>query len=306
MRERPHEMTSHLLREFRRAHAVIHRFGLAKATTKAANYPFRLMASRLSYLRNHRRYPSNVIFMASLAKSGSTWLANMLAGLPGFSRYQPAGWTASFLEKPNQDLYPGVFEEARNRLVVIKGHTEGTPENAAYLREQGLRYLVTVRDPRDQLISGYWYLRNHPLHPSHQLALELQIDEFITHELDSTNAEIRRADWLRRWIRNRDPSLSMMVRYEDLLSATNAELGRILAFLDFEIPDSTIEQIVAANSFVEASGRSPGTEDQHSFFRRGTAGEWKQVFSDEHKERFSSQMEDLVSALGYEPTMSTQ
>jgi hypothetical protein len=304
MRDHHANADSHLLREIRRAQAVVKRFGFLAASKKAASYPGRVLGARVTYIRNRHHYPSNIIFMASFAKSGSTWLANMLADLPGFSRYQPAGWTASFLDNPNHDIYPGLFEEVGRRLVVIKGHTQGTPENAARLHEEKRKYLLTVRDPRDQMISGYWYLRNHPRHPSHALAMKLDIDEFISHELDPHLAEIRRTEWLRSWIENRDLSLSLLVRYEDLLESTVATLEQILAYLKFEVDEQTVERIVTSNSFTKSSGRLPGAEDPTSFFRKGTAGEWKEIFTEAHKEQFSSQMEDLVTALGYEPTMS--
>jgi hypothetical protein len=305
MRNHVADSDKHLLREFRRARAVVKRFGLLKASKKAASYPGRLLKSRITYLQSRHLYPENIIFMASFAKSGSTWLANMLADLPGFSRYQPAGWTASFLDNPNHDIYPGLFEEVGRRLVVIKGHTQGTPENAARLHQEKRKYLLTVRDPRDQMISGYWYLRNHPRHPSHALAMKLDIDEFISHELDPHLAEIRRTEWLRSWIENRDLNLSLLVRYEDLLASTIATLEQILAYFNFDVNEPTIERIVTSNSFTKSSGRPPGAEDPTSFFRRGTAGEWKEIFTADHKAQFSSQMEDLVTALGYEPTMSS-
>lgn len=303
MRDHHANADSHLLREIRRAQAVVKRFGFLAASKKAASYPGRVLSARVTYLRNRHHYPSNIIFMASFAKSGSTWLANMLADLPGFSRYQPAGWTASFLDNPNQDVYPGLFEEVGRRLVVIKGHTQGTPENAARLHQAGHKYLLTVRDPRDQLISGYWYLRNHPLHPSHRLAMELGIEEFISHELDPGLAEIQRTEWLRGWIENRDWNLSLLVRYEDLLTSTPVKLKQILDFLQFDVDEATIERVVADNSFTKSSGRATGVEDRTSFFRRGTAGEWKEVFTPDQREKFASQMEDLVVALGYEPTL---
>lgn len=244
--------------------------------------------------------------MASFAKSGSTWLANMLADLPGFVRYQPVGWTASLREHPHEDIYPGMFEEARRRLAVIKGHTHGTAHNAGQLHANNRRYLLTVRDPRDQLISDYWYIRNHPLHLSHALAMSLDLHAFISHELDPTGAGTKRTDWITGWIINRDDRLSLLVRYEDLLVNTHGELERILDFLRFQVHESTVRKIIAKNSFDRNSGRARGTEDTRSFLRRGVSGEWKETFTDDHKLLFASQMEDLVRALGYEPTIPSQ
>src|SRR5688500_15599349 len=115
MRDEDSNAKRHLRREFQRAGAIVQYYGLKTAAQKASGYPGRLVASKVAYFRHRKRYPTNVVFMASFAKSGSTWLTNMLADLPGFSRYQPAGWTATLRGQPNEDLYPGIFEEVGRR-----------------------------------------------------------------------------------------------------------------------------------------------------------------------------------------------
>ena len=243
--------------------------------------------------------------MASFAKSGSTWLANMLSELPGFSRYQPAGWTASLDAYPNEDIYPGMFDEVHRALVIIKGHTRGTSSNAEQLRASNTKYLITVRDPRDQIISDYWYTRNRPHHPNHSTATRLEVKAFIERELDPLTSGTQRADWVREWLTNRDPRLSFIVRYEDLLSDTSGTLERIFDFLELNRFHLSIPQVVSRHSFVQRSGgRTPGAEDTSSFVRRGAPGEWREIFTAELKAAFAAQMEDVVTALGYESTLS--
>lgn len=289
-------------REFGRARAVVARFGGRAALGKAIAYPRRLAAARVNYWTYRRRYPTNVVFVASLAKSGSTWLAGMLAALPGFDRYQPSGWTAAMDTGASQDVYPGLFAEVRRRLAVIKGHTPGTIENVSRLQEAGVKYLITVRDPRDQIISGYWYLRNRPHHPAHRLAMTLSLDEFVSHELDPGTASVPRAAWLRKWLQNRDPDHSHIVRYEDLLQNPLEEMRRICDFLGFEVGSELLEAIVLRHSFTAISGRAPGQEDRTSFLRRGVAGEWKESFSPEQRDLARRHVDDVAVALGYEPT----
>ena len=240
----------------------------------------------------------------SLAKSGSTWFAELLAELPGFHKYQPAAWTASLIVEPNNDFYAGILAETRHRLAVVKGHTSGTKDNVAALHRSGLRYLITVRDPRDQIISGYWYLRNRPLHPAHQEALKLSLKDFITNELDPETAIISRADWLRGWIANRDPERSLLIRYEDLLDDAPSQLRRAFDFLGIAVHSSEIEQMVANNAFEAKTGRSRGEEDTGAFRRKGTSGEWRSVFTLEHRQQCERSFEDIIVSLGYEPTMA--
>jgi hypothetical protein len=296
-------LTGHLLaRELDRAQAVYRRYGGTVAVRKAVGYPREHLAARLDYLRYRNRYPSNLIFVASLAKSGSTWFADLLAGLPGFHKYQPAEWTASLIDKPHHDFYPALAAETRHRLAVVKGHTLGSPANADALKRSGIPYFITVRDPRDQIISGYWYLRNRPLHPVHQMAMDLSLADFVTLELDPATAAVPRLAWLRSWIANRDPSKSLIVRYEDLLRNTAVQLQSCFDFLGIEVAPSLVGFIVEENSFQAKAGRSPGTEDTGSFRRKGVAGEWRDVFTEEQKEKCAIFFEGVISALGYEPT----
>jgi hypothetical protein len=265
-------------------------------------YLSRSAAAQSKYWIYHGRYPTNLVFIASLAKSGSTWLANMIADLPGFQQYQPAAWTTSLMTIPNHNVYPGLFHEVKRRLAVVKGHTPGTSANADLLRDSGHRYLLTVRDPRDQIISGYWYLRNHPRHRAHAVAMGLTLEEFITRELDPRQAQVDRSGWIRTWLTNRDPDRSLLIRYEDLLEDANSELERIIRFFGFDVEISRIAQIVESHSFTRRAGRPRGEEDTGKFLRRAIAGEWQSVFTDQHRTRFESVMEDLIEELGYQPT----
>lgn len=292
-------------RELKRAKAVVDQFGLAAAAGKVVPYAARLLARRASYIAHRKSYPLNVIFMASFSKSGSTWLANMLSELPGFSRYQPAGWTASLNEEPNEDIYPGMFDEVRRALVIIKGHTRGTRSNAGQLLASNRKYLITVRDPRDQIISDYWYTRNRPGHPNHPTAMRLDLRSFIDRELNPLLSGTQRADWIREWLTHRDPRLSLLVRYEDLLVDTSGTLDKIFTFLGLEGFHSSIPKIVSRHEFAQrSSGRTPGAEDTSSFVRKGVSGEWRDIFTEELKAAFAVEMEDIVTALGYEPTVA--
>lgn len=296
------ELARAIPREIRRAQSLYRRYGLIEVIAKAGKLPIVLGKSRWGYALYRDRYPYHLIFIAGLAKSGSTWLADMLADLPGFIRYQPAEWTASLTTEPHQDFYPGMLSEVKRRLAIVKGHTPGNAENAAHLRHTATPYLVTVRDPRDQIISGYWYLRNRPNHPAHGLALSLTLNEFLRHELNPATAQIERGDWIRGWLEHRDAESSIVVRYEDVLADTKAELAKVLTFLKFNVSTPKLDDIVARNSFKRKAGRDPGTEDTRSFYRKGIAGEWKELYSAEHKQLAELAFEDIIEALGYEPT----
>ena len=91
------------------------------------------------------------------------------------------------------------------------------------------------------------------------------------------------------------------VRYEDLQMRPTKEIRRLLAFLGAEAGDETVRRCVSAASFEKlAQGRERGQEDPSSFFRKGVAGDWKNVFTDKDKRIFKEEAGDLLIELGYE------
>ena len=90
------------------------------------------------------------------------------------------------------------------------------------------------------------------------------------------------------------------VRYEDFLERPEEEVKRLLKFLGAEADQQTVRQCVGAASFEKLSGgRGRGQEDA-SFFRKGIAGDWKNVFTEEDKQVFKEIAGDLLIDLGYE------
>ena len=49
-----------------------------------------------------------------------------------------------------------------------------------------------------------------------------------------------------------------------------------------------------------SNGKTPGEEDSSSFFRKGIAGDWKNVFTDRDKLVFKEEAGGLLVMLGYE------
>ena len=91
------------------------------------------------------------------------------------------------------------------------------------------------------------------------------------------------------------------VRYEDLLERPEEEVRRLLEFLRAETSEKTVKKCVNAASFKKLSkGRTRGQEDPTSFFRKGIAGDWRNVFTEQDKILFKKEAGDLLIRLGYE------
>lgn len=91
------------------------------------------------------------------------------------------------------------------------------------------------------------------------------------------------------------------VRYEDLLSRPEEELGRLLRLLGADASEEAVSACVEAGSFARWSrGRERGQEDSAAFLRKGVAGDWENVFTEEDKRAFKEAAGDTLVQLGYE------
>lgn len=149
----------------------------------------------------------------------------------------------------------------------------------------------------------YWYIRKRIEHKDYEAVRNKSLSEYITYKLESDEYEKEIIEWLRMWLNNRDKDKSILVRYEDALENTYREIRKLLAFLKINCSESNLRHIIEMNSFERVSSRKPGCEDTNSFFRKGVSGEWKETFSDQQKETFSVIGEDVITRLGYNPTI---
>jgi hypothetical protein len=180
--------------------------------------------------------------------------------------------------------------------------TEGWPE-----LEEFRKKLISL--PRDQGI-----LENF------EFTAKLPVDGWTTNLFDT----------MKEW--NYKAENVMEVRFEDLVRDPYQTIVEMFAFLglaEFSEPDPSsllrysvrkrlprlvIERrpltlipawvllmIVYGNRFAKlASGRKKGEEDENSHYRKGTPGDWRNYFNEQHKQYFKKHYNDLLVKLGYE------
>jgi hypothetical protein len=91
------------------------------------------------------------------------------------------------------------------------------------------------------------------------------------------------------------------VRYEDLLADPQGEVAALLEFLGADADEPAVRECLEATSFERLSSKGKGEEDSSSrHHRKGVAGDWKNVFTEEDKQIFKEQAGDLLVDLGYE------
>ncbi len=153
------------------------------------------------------------------------------------------------------------------------------------------RLIHLVRDCRDVVVSGMAHWRRALAGGGERVGPEAIFEKMLENWVDIEGA----------YARNRDRLGDVLeVRYEDLLSDPIAQARRVFAFIGAECEAGVIEACVERTSFEALSGgRARGQVDESSFYRSGTAGQWKQRLSAEEIERIEGVAGELMEGLGY-------
>ena len=173
--------------------------------------------------------------------------------------------------------------------------------------------LIVWRDGRDVLISLYFHslfqndIGNALLVKACQRELNFQdyndiqanLSRFMEYVFErKQHPKISWVDFVNKW---GNCECCEHVKYENLRANPVEELQRVVISLSGnKITQQAAEKIVDKFSFKKMAGRKPGDEKKQSFLRKGIVGDWKNYFSNEHKQLFNSYAGNALIKTGYE------
>jgi hypothetical protein len=214
------------------------------------------------------------LYIVSFPKSGTTWLNFIMANvhLMMSNRKQRVGFYNI------RDFIPDIMVNRylKNDILTFPGHR--VIKSHAEMNPLYTRIIYLIRDPRDVMVSYYWFLKNlggwdedlHHLIMSHTYGIEL---------------------WCRHvqgWI-EKAPATSQIfsIRYEDLKSDPFKVLTRIYTLLGHEISTEVLNQAIELSSFenmkkLEAECNHGGDFRFHGFklVRKGKSGDYRTEISE--------------------------
>jgi len=193
-----------------------------------------------------------------------------------------------------------------------------------------------IRHPRDILVSSYFSDRySHPVYRDEFAGFRdrlnaVSFDEGLRLELERRTAEF---EALAAW-NYHDPRI-YETRFERITTDARAEFARIFDFMGLPIarrgsqlyaalvrlaakkalkrvgirvrtpvlPRPWLDVIIDRKSFTRLAGRQKGTEDPHSHYRKGVAGDWQNHLAGENKALFKERWGQLLIDLGYEQNL---
>ena len=208
------------------------------------------------------------ILMAFYPKTGSTWvrffLYNMLSGSTSDATFDEVN--AAMPEYGNPSMFTPWAFAPHPRLV--KTHLAHSPFLFAPHPT-----MLTVRDPRDIVVSLYHYAT-----AKRTLDFEGTLDDLIYDEEMGLEAFFKHyASW--------KPRAGLVVRYEDLKAKPIEAFGAICDFCSIEADAASIQAALDKSSLQrmrDAQKASTTSFQNHDpdfvFARKGTAGQWQEHF----------------------------
>jgi len=248
-----------------------------------------------------------VLFGNSFPKSGTHLLTQVLAG---FTRLGPAVQSGlpPVLTFEGESGHPRPLAAIRADLARLLlghigyGHLHALPDVAQALCRDGVAPYFIYRDPRDVVISHVFYvtdINNRHVHHDYYVNelgsfdQRLEVSILGRPELENPFPSIRaRFEPYLPWLERHEV---LALRYEDLLSDAQGQLGRIV--------DHALSRgfITRGEPTVAIQTLSWGIRPEESpTFRSGQTGGWRQHFTVRHKQLFKETDGDLLIRLGYE------
>jgi hypothetical protein len=246
-------------------------------------------------------YPHSIIFLAGMALGGSTWMKNLLAGIPGYyTRRTPMPWVVSY----NADICDSAFRYTpHNGYTLFKTHLNPTPSNLECISNNGVtKILVTYRDFRDVALSRCHRLMAFPKPITAEDYVDYQKMGF-NHALEHSILHIAKVyvPWIEKWYEfaEKEPDRYCFIKFEDMKADTYHSFKKVLEFYEISLDDELIQNIInkakgkgSVKDNIRSASVLPWGES--SSFRSGTIGGWRLEYSQEHinlaKEKFGSSL----------------
>ena len=254
--------------------------------------------------RNFAVYPDDT-FIVSYPRSGNTWTRFLIANLVHPNETVTFANIERLIPDTTSQSSRAVKRTPRPRI--IKTHE--------YFDPRYRKTIYIVRDPRDVVLSYYDFQRKY-----RQIEDGYPLDRYVREFVSGGLISWGWGTWgenVASWIATRRGNRNfLLLRYEDMIENTSAQLARIAAFLDLpvtpEILKRTIEQSSAEQMRKLEKLQSDtwiATKNRRSdipFVRVARAGGWKKSLPHELVGEIESAWGNIMSSLGYDLAFSNR
>lgn len=183
----------------------------------------------------------------------------------------------------------------------VTAHCLHTPGLAGLLREQGMRVVCIIRDPRDVTVSQMHYIKRERDHFAHDAFVALPSDHerllFSIRGGELGGRELRSlGERYREFLGWEEDEGAVVVRFEDLIgprgggsaAAQRQAVERVAAHLGVAVDGAALRRV---EERLFGEGKT---------FRKGQIGGWREEFSEEHARAAKEVAGSVLVELGYE------
>lgn len=233
------------------------------------------------------------VLLWTLWRSGTHWLAHMLADLTGARGIYEAADGVDLEQETADQL------QACETGSILVRHICLLPEELfRYTEPQGFKIIFLYRDPRDVVASNINMRKyREGYRPGAPPFPDMDLDEILEWEIENL------AHWYVRylppWVEADHGSL-LKVCYEDLVADTRGVLSTIARFLELPANQRRIEEIAHKHSFARQTGRAPGQEDKAAHARKGIIGDFRNQFAPDVQDRLNRLLREPLLRMGYQ------
>jgi hypothetical protein len=245
----------------------------------------------------------------AMPKSGSHLIIQVLQGLTNLGPFVNGGFPPVNRGEDNSKLPEKTILANIQRMQpgdIAYGYIKAQEPFISALTAPGRACVFVYRDPRDMIVSHIFYATQmHPEHWMHRYYTETlhSMEERINAAIqgvDERGTELSdihiRYKSYTGWL---DQPQVLCMRFEDLILAREAALGRILDYLEQRGFTPRSSRTQALSVLAEAiKPKKSGT------YRKGQPGNWREHFTPSNKALFKEQAGDLLISLGYEQDLS--
>jgi hypothetical protein len=256
---------------------------------------FNYALGRQAMIKGITSYDDDV-WIVSYPKSGNTWTRFLIGNLVAGGKV--VDW--SNIERIVPDIYLNrdPYLKALPRPRYLKSHEGYRPD---------YRHVVLiVRDPRDVAVSYFHFVRKAKILP-----VDANMDDFMTKFLDGKIDPY--GNWgenVGSWLGARRGSDNfLVVRYEDLLANTEAEVVRIAEMLGIATDEQSLHDAVERSRADHMRALEKTQRGEHKFLqssrsdipfvRAAKSGQWRTELPPEAVQQIESAWGSVMSELGY-------
>jgi len=250
--------------------------------------------------RDFPLYPDDT-FLVSYPRSGNTWTRFLIANL--IDDEHPATFANIDARIPEPAAMSRRQLASVPRPRIIKSHE--------YFDPRYRRLIYLVRDPRDVVVSNYYFQLKKRFIPN-GYPMDEYVPAFVSTGID------RFASWgenVAGWLATRSSSSDfLLLKYEEMTKEPERELSKIASFLNIPVNHARIARAVELSSVqrmrelekeeMDSWKVTRNTRKDIPFIRTATPGAWRSVLSNCQVEQIECAWWPIMTALGYEATVA--